>query len=387
MFSHALEIGRICSAFLTVLVRAFSLCSILLPRAHAVLFVSTDDAAHNTTPPTAELADSGWQWQGNSRGFGGTPIAPYLFLTARHVGGQVGDVFVLGDQRYLATARHLDPDSDLAIWQVSSVFPSFAPLFQGSDEPGQECVIFGHGLGRGSAVEVQGVLKGWRWGGSSGTLRWGRNVVVEVVEQAEGPDLLALAFDESGLPDEASWTGGDSGSGLFLREAGEWRLAGVAFAVDGPFRLEAEGGSFSAALLDQGGLWRPDDDEGWEFVRPSPRSQPARSYATRVSSRVAWVRGIIEEWGDVPGPPLVECAEDPGGAWRLEPAAIVDTERREVRIPVVEGRRFFRLRHAEALHLRQVAVTGEELLFSYDPPAAAGADSRRNPGDLERNPL
>lgn len=331
------------------------------------MFVSTDDPAHNTERPTAELADSGWQWQGHWRGFGGTPIASYLFLTAGHVGGEVGDEFALGENRHLATARFLDSESDLAIWQVSSPFSSYAPLFRGFDEAGQECVLFGRGLGRGVAVEAGGILKGWRWGASSGALRWGRNIITEVVQEPGHAALLALAFDQTGLSDEASWTGGDSGSGLFLREAGEWRLAGVAFAVDGPWRLEAEGESFSAALLDQGGLWRQDDGGSWELVPTCPYPQPTRSYATRVSSRLAWVSGIVSRWGDTPGPPLVESSADPAGEWQLELAAVVDPDLRAVRVPNAGAeRRFFRLRHGQALRLGPMSIVRGEVWFPYE---------------------
>lgn len=47
--------------------------------ASAVIFHATDDPAHNTTPPEGEWADSGWQWQGDWRGFVGTPIPPTGF--------------------------------------------------------------------------------------------------------------------------------------------------------------------------------------------------------------------------------------------------------------------------------------------------------------------
>lgn len=63
---------------------------------HAVLFYSTSDPIHNTTAPTGSLTNSGWQYEGEWNGFLGTAIAPRYFITAKHVGGSIGDVILNG---------------------------------------------------------------------------------------------------------------------------------------------------------------------------------------------------------------------------------------------------------------------------------------------------
>ena len=61
----------------------------------AVILYGTDDPSANTTAPTGELAGSGWQYQGYFSGFLGTVIASNYFVTANHIGGNVGERYFL----------------------------------------------------------------------------------------------------------------------------------------------------------------------------------------------------------------------------------------------------------------------------------------------------
>lgn len=72
--------------------------------ARAVLFYSTADPNYNTTAPAGALSDSGWDLQGLWGIFLGTPVAPRYFLTARHIGGTVGDPFLFQGASYVTTA-------------------------------------------------------------------------------------------------------------------------------------------------------------------------------------------------------------------------------------------------------------------------------------------
>src|SRR2546426_401876 len=81
--------------------------------AKGVIFYSSGDPNYNTTAPSGSLTNSGWQYEGFWGGFLGTPIAPKYFITAEHVGGQVGNPFVFRGVAYPTTAVHDDPDSDL----------------------------------------------------------------------------------------------------------------------------------------------------------------------------------------------------------------------------------------------------------------------------------
>src|ERR1043166_439651 len=96
-------------------------------RTRAVIFIASGDPAFNSAKPTGSLANSGWDLQGLWGSFLGTPIAPRYFITASHVGGNVGDTFSFRGVSYITTAVFKDPATDLQIFRVSGTFPAFAP--------------------------------------------------------------------------------------------------------------------------------------------------------------------------------------------------------------------------------------------------------------------
>jgi hypothetical protein len=141
------------------------------------LLLFTDDPLANTTAPTGLLQDSGWQYQGQWGSSLGTPVAATFFITAKHVGGSIGGSFLFNGVSYTTTGYSDCPSSDLRVWQVSSAFPAYAPLYTDSDEPSKSLVVFGRGTRRGSEVSVSSNLRGWQWGASDNVQRWGENVV------------------------------------------------------------------------------------------------------------------------------------------------------------------------------------------------------------------
>jgi len=133
----------------------------------AVILYGTDDPSINTTAPTGELADSGWQYEGLFDGFLGTVIASNYFVTANHISGSVGDVFYFNGN-YTTTAVFRDTASDLAVWQVAGTFPIQAPLYSSpvGSEVNLGLVVFGRGTQRGDPVFVgtDSHLGGWAMG-------------------------------------------------------------------------------------------------------------------------------------------------------------------------------------------------------------------------------
>jgi hypothetical protein len=343
--------------------------------ARAIVFLATDDPAHNTTPPAGDLADSGWQWQGNWRGFVGTPIAPEWFITARHLAGGVGELFHFAGESYRTTAVFRDTASDLALWRVCGRFPAFAPLYGGADEVGRECVLFGRGRGRGALVVVtneagEAVLRGWEWGGGNGTLRWGRNRVAALKPYGETPDgLLSATFDENGGPDEAMLTGGDSGGGLFIQREGRWELAGVAFAVDGPFRLSADGESLHAALFDMAGLF-VEEDGVWTRVPRRPEPQPAALYASRIAARREWILATIAANPEPADPPELQAAVDVTGPY-VTVAAAADPAAQTLRVPAPAGPAFYRLASCRPTRVLRIERDRADLVLYYEQPGEA----------------
>ncbi|GAB4451481.1 MAG: hypothetical protein OHK0029_00710 [Armatimonadaceae bacterium] len=258
-------------------------------------------------PPAGALADSGWQYQGDWGNFSGTVIGPRHFITARHVGGLVGDRFRYRGNDYETINVVKFPDCDLAVWTVATPMPDWAPLYTGSSEVGQEIVFFGRGTPRGKPVYTNGHLRGWHWDGNHDHRRsWGINTVDAVLPAAPRPlaDREAgakMVFDFSGdaSPNEGSVSGGDSGGGVFLCENGVWKLAGVNYGVSGQFSVSGENGEkeagFSAALFDSRGLWRK-TGLGYAFT-PELTYYPAPtvSLATRISAYAPRIQAILDE--------------------------------------------------------------------------------------------
>ena len=105
----------------------FSLLLVASP-ARAIIFASTGDPGCNTNAPGGALTNSGWQYEGQWGTVLGTPIAPTFFLAAQHVGGGIGQAFVLNGFTYHTVAYADSTNSDLRVWQVAETFPYY-PIF------------------------------------------------------------------------------------------------------------------------------------------------------------------------------------------------------------------------------------------------------------------
>lgn len=268
--------------------------------APAVILYRTADPNANTTAPSNDPAASGWNYEGGWGGFLGTPIAPHFFISARHI-GQAGGDFVYGGVHYTIVSGFADPFSDLQIWQVVQTFPSFAPLYTNMDEVGQRLVVIGCGTQRGSEFYLGGELRGWNWGGG-GPKRWGENVVSEIVNFSGGPDdAIYSTFDQNGLPDESHLSTGDSGGAVFIEENGVWKLAGINYSVDGYFYTDnMGGGEFVAALFDMRDLYYRASENPPAYVQITGAAPiPSGFYATRISSKMAWIYSVIDPAGDL----------------------------------------------------------------------------------------
>ncbi len=262
--------------------------------AQGIVFITP--SVLNTTAPEGEYAGSGWQYQGQWGSFLGTAISPYHFITAKHLNFlfQVGDVFQYRGQSYATIGYVEDPDSDLSIWQVDSPFPDWAPLYSGGTAVGQEAVLFGRGRERGEEVIVNQESKGWTWGDFQAVQRWGTNVIAGLSEDGL---YLTATFDRGQSENEAHLSEGDSGGGLFLFHDGQWQLAGIHFAVDGPFnQFPADSGAFQATLFDMGGLYQK-TIAGWTFLPDTELDQPSRFYSTNLAVRRDWIEAQIPEPG------------------------------------------------------------------------------------------
>lgn len=342
---------------------------------HAILFHSTGSPAYNSTAPGGSLTDSGWQYQGHWGGFLGTPIAPKYFITAAHVGGSIGDNFVYQGVSYPTTAVFDDPQTDLRIWRVCGTFPTFSPLYTNTDEVGRSLVVFGRGTQRGAPVTTTPLLQvktnGWQWGPYDGVERWGENEVAQIVEgdSALGEpgigELLAATFDATGGPNECHLSVGDSAGGLFIKDGALWKLAGINYAVDGPYDTNATGPGFNAAIFDEGGLYKP-VGTNWVVTPDLPFAQPGSFYSTRISSRTDWINGVLATAAPPDDSPALLAASSVNGLYTTVPAAITDDGLRTITIPQPAGTEFFKLRACVPLRITSIRAENGHLLLGYE---------------------
>jgi len=282
-------------------VAVFAALCALAPMAWGVILFDTADPTANTAEPTGDLAGSGWQYEGQWGSFLGTPIAPQFFISAAHL-GQQGSVFTFQGLNYTIVRSYSLANSDLLIWQVAETFPSFAPLYTKSDEVNQPLVVFGRGTQRGDGVYLNDILQGWSWGAADHVQRWGENLVANITSSGTPDnDFLYATFDQNGLPNEAQLSAGDSGGAVFLDDNGTWKLAGINYAVDGPYYTDGSGGgAFNAALFDARGFWIQNDTPPPDYVQIMDANPlPSGFYATRISSKLGWIYSVIDPTGNV----------------------------------------------------------------------------------------
>ena len=277
-----------------------ALVSFATSSSRAVILLGTGDPEVNTTAPAGALAGSGWQYQGAFGVFLGTAIAPRYFLTAKHVWG---DSFIYNGTTHTLQQRFADPYSDLSIWQVPGTLAPTAPLYSGLDETGRPLVVFGRGHQRGGAVFKNGQLRGWTWGGGDARQRWGENVVSSIVNGGVQNQFVYATFDSAGSPNEAHLAAGDSGGAVFINEGGVWKVAGISYAVDGPFFTDAAGnGGFDGAIFDARDFYyRESDNPPIYSLITGPGPVPSGFYASRVSTKRAWIYSVIDPAGDIDG--------------------------------------------------------------------------------------
>jgi hypothetical protein len=277
--------------------------------AHAVITVGP----RSVLTTTDYLVGNRGQYIGRWGSFIGTPIGPRHFATANHVGngGDNGNFYyrngTANETGYQAT--FVGNQDDLAIWQLTPSSPSFtlwAPIYTGSAEVARPITVIGRGTDKGAEVRMPqgtGQLRGWQWGGQDGQTSGGTNVVTSVFSFEGTPppnlggDYLYFEFDQNGGQLECMYSVGDSGGAVFMVDPtdGRTKLVGVNSLVDGNFSYTQAGPYFPAAIWDARNFWVGSSSADGTFVNPAnyPNPVPAGSYAVRISSRAAFIRGII----------------------------------------------------------------------------------------------
>lgn len=269
--------------------------------AHAVVIIGS--SAGNTSAPTDPDLAVRWNQVGNFGSFMGTPIASQFFVTAEHIGNLTGQsITFLDASSYTTTARFTDPNSDLAIYQISGTFPSdkIVPMYAGGFTTNQAMTIFGRGRSRtdtaivGERFPTGTEDKGWTWGSFTGNRSWGTNTLDGISDQGAAGLQLAYQFDQGGGSNEGILSTNDSGGPVFMVESGEVRLAGINYAV-GPVnvRESATGPTLTGSLYDYGGLYLNDGSGNWVLEPATINPKPAFSLSTSIPAQSAWISSVI----------------------------------------------------------------------------------------------
>lgn len=283
---------------------------------------AADPPANKQTAPTGAYADAGWQFELRYKDYLGTMISPKHFITATHL-GQGGSPnqpsFFNGEEDIDFTLKNAGlrvgvPGTDLSVFEIWETFDHYAPLFQGTNEAGNEVLICGRGLGRGSALTSSLQTIGWKWGdGTTYADRWGVNIIT-ASRLNNGNDFLYTTFDPDGVTHECALTGNDSGGGWFMKENGIWKLAAVTSFVDAARDTNDTTGDnshFRAAMTNARGYYLGSDSQGWFFIPDNPNSynnpsayytnpndarhyERTHSFGTRVSSYLTELNALIQ---------------------------------------------------------------------------------------------
>ena len=283
------------------------------------------DPGRNTAAPTGALRDCGWQYEGDWHGFTGTAIGPTSFISAAHVGGYPGAPFVFHGTTYRAIDATVIVGTDLCVWRISGRMPFWAPLYTGRNEVGREVVLCGRGSDRGAEVRPHGVLLGWRWGRADTRLSWGRSWIDQDSDMPPpdpgmptvGETFLA-PFDADMGADAGCVSGGDSGGGVFFKDAdGIWKLVGVIYGVEIAYsESKHPADRLSAALFDVRGLCRIFPGGKTSLVgKDSPEAVPVHSIVSRIAPSVdeiqgaavsnARMKGLLSYLAETVGPPIL----------------------------------------------------------------------------------
>ncbi len=281
----------------------------------AIIFFDTGDPAHNReTAPTGQLANSGWQFQGEYKEFLGTMISPRHFITASHIGrrpttfvqkswfsGEAGDrVYYINPNFNNGNGSWDIPGSDLRIFEVYGQFPAYAPLYTTSDEAGRQVVMIGRGRSRGAEVTRFGQTRGWLWAPGDNRVRWGTNTIDGFSNAGGRGPMMVTDFDDVVGSDECQAAFGDSGGAAFIKRAGRWRLAGIFFAADSVYDTNStcgDGSEFFASMFNGAGFYVGGDDaacDNWTLVTAANDLDESRTYASRISVHAQAIQVIVQ---------------------------------------------------------------------------------------------
>jgi hypothetical protein len=251
--------GNLCIPILPVFSRAvLVLIALIVTTLQSFAVIPWQTTYQNTLqtfPPQGSLLGSGWQYQVKFGNAIGTIIGRRTFITVNHVGGHNGmDVlFEYAGATHTVQAVNSIPHpagNDLRIWIVNSDFATWAPIYTGTAEYSRQVVVFGRSrVNKGPAVySTSGVHKGWLQDQNylpAGPLpmwppiSWAATTVYGYAGNGQSLQFYFYPFFSG---DFCITANNDSGGGIFIQDAGVWKLAGITQNSDaGPESFKYKG--------------------------------------------------------------------------------------------------------------------------------------------------
>jgi hypothetical protein len=151
---------------------------------------------------------------------------------------------------------------------------------------------------------------------------------------------------------------------VFIQDGSTWKLAGINYAVDGPYSTTDSGPGFSASLFDEGGLYKQ-TGSAWVLTPDVPVDVPGSFYATRISSHVAWINSVLGAPSPPDSQPILQSASDAAGPYTDNVTAVVDDVAKTITISAPGQPQFYRLRACGQLLIRTISVQSGNVVLTY----------------------
>jgi hypothetical protein len=193
---------------------------------------------NNATAETNPFGATGFDWTHvvSFNGSSAVAIAPNWLLTARHVADDLGNTSVtVNSVVYNQIGEVYHPTADLALVELDKNLPGYYDVYTGTypTQQGQRKNVLAVGYGNTGTVASTTT---YTWGNTGrGTKRWGTNKVdFETSVGGTWPtEAIYMGFNTADSDNEAGGNIGDSGGGVFINDAGTWKVAGIMITVTG----------------------------------------------------------------------------------------------------------------------------------------------------------
>ena len=206
--------------------------------------IAVSDLPVSEANPTniAAYSDFNWDHVYNYKNSSAVAVHGNWLITAAHVADDGADSsLTIQGEVYTQMQQVYHPDADLALIRYDKTFPEFYSIHNGSvTRIGTNPELLMVGWGNTGLVSITSFQNG---PGGRGIKRWGTNRAVtsgqSVTVDMGGEvgtrvsDVFTTSFNLNDTFFESGAAQYDSGSGVFIKHAGQWKLAGLPILLAG----------------------------------------------------------------------------------------------------------------------------------------------------------